>query len=208
MAAQVLIGDFSVGNRAAIGRPLWLLPTLVTAFAVLLGSMVNCTTRTYGAATAVGLLTLATRFLLVRVFAFPQIQPEAWLPLLPPLVALDIVYGWRSRRHDPTVSAVLAAGAALPGSALALWMIPRWYGYLHFRSLDVAVSLLTGFVAALAGAWLGEMIGDALAGAGARREGAEADATNLRWVAPAVLTLWALAVVYLVTTAVPPRYTF
>ncbi len=208
IAAQVLIGDFSAGNPAAVSRPVWLLPTLVTALAVLLGSIANHALRAYGAATAVGILTLATRFLLIRVFAFPEIQGAAWLPLLPPLVALDLGYAWLSRRSDPAVSPIAASAVALPGAALTLWMIPRSYSYVHFGGLDVGVSLLTALLAATAAAWVGGMIGDSLAGAGEAAEGSEERAAGPRWGALAILAAWTFLVIYLVATAAPPTHTF
>lgn len=208
IAAQVLIGDFSAGNPAAVARPAWLLPTLVTALAVLLGSLANHSVRAYGAATAVGILTLATRFLLIQVFAFPEIDAAAWLPLLPPLVALDIGFAWRSRRVHPAVSPLVVAATVLPGSALALWMIPRWYSYVHLGGLDVGVSLVTSLLAATAAAWVGGMIGDSLVGAGDAAEGSEERAVGPRWGALAILGAWTLLVTYLVATAAPPTHTF
>jgi hypothetical protein len=208
ITAQVLIGDFSAANPAAVARPTWLLPTLVAALAVLLGSLANHATRSYGAATAVGLLTLATRYLLVQVFAFPEIQTAAWLPLLGPLVALDLGYAWSVRRVGRAPSALAAAAAVLPGAAVALGMIPLWYSYIHFRGADIAVSLLAGFVGAMAAAWLGGMVGDSLAAVGGSSEVPAARAASVRWGAPAIVAAWALLVIFLVATAAPPTHVF
>ncbi len=117
--AQVLIGDFAGENPMALLRPYWLLPTLITALALLMGTLANHVTRSYGAATAVGLLAWATRLALVRAFAFDEIVAGAWLPLLPPLLALDLWYAFRTIRGGPPASAAangLAAEARPPPS--------------------------------------------------------------------------------------------
>jgi hypothetical protein len=206
--AQVLIGDFSPGNPMALQRPAWLLPALMVGLALFVGTMANHANRSYGAASAVGLLTLAARYLLVWVFDFRQIDPAAWLPWLPPLVVLDLWYALRIGRSKAPASSTLTAGVALAGAAVSLWLIPGYYTYLHFTGSELVGSLIMVWLVAVAAVWLGRLIGDSLASAAEGTSSAPSRASPRSWTAPAVVLAWLLFVIYFVATSTPPTHTF
>ena len=206
--AQVLIGDFSAGNPMALQRPAWLLPALMMGLALFVGTMANHANRSYGAASAVGGLTLAVRYLLVLAFEFREIHPAAWLPWLPPLVVLDLWYAFRIGRRRPPASSTATAGVALAGAAISLWLIPRYYSYLRFTSGELVASLIMSWLVAVAAVWLGKLIGDSLAAAGEGTPSSLSPAPPRAWIAPAVLFAWLLVVIYFVVTSTPPTHTF
>jgi hypothetical protein len=206
--AQVLIGDFAAENPMALIRPFWLLPTLMTALALLMGTLVNHSTRSFGAATAVGLLAVATRFALVRVFNFGEIPAGTWLPLIPPLVALDLWYAFRTTRGRPPASAAANGLAALAGTAASIWMIPSFYRFLHYDAIGWGVALLIGWAAGSAANGLGKMAGDSVATASRSAQPHDAVFQQRAWVAPLLFGAAVLFIIYFVATAAPPTHTF
>jgi hypothetical protein len=201
--AQVLIGDFVPGNPVAADRPVWMLPALMTGLAVFLGTMANHTGRWYGAASTVGVLTVAVRFILVQAFDFRQIEVSAWLPWMPALVVVDLWYAFQVVRRTRPAGVVATATAALVGAGACLWLIPRAYPYLQFAGPGLFLALLMCWIVSVAAAWLGRTIGDGLAAAG----GPPADPTpavRYAWIAPVALVVWLLFVVYFIATASPP----
>jgi hypothetical protein len=206
--AQVLIGDFAAENPMALIRPFWLLPTLITALAILMGTMVNHTTRSFGAATAVGLLAVATRFALVRVFNFGEISAGTWLPIVPPLVALDLWYAFRTTRGRPPARAAANGLAALAGAAVSIWMIPSFYTFLHYDAMGLGVTLLIAWAVGSAANGLGKMAGDSLATASRDAQPLDAAFRQSAWVGPLLFGVAVLFIICFVATAVPPIHTF
>jgi len=206
--AQVLIGDFAAENPMALIRPFWLLPTLMTALAVLMGTLVNHSTRSFGAATAVGLLAVTTRFALVRVFNFGEISAGTWVPLLPPLVALDLWYAFRTARGRLPASTAANGLAALAGAAASIWMIPSFYTFLHYDAMGLGVTLLIGWAAGSAANGLGRMAGDSLATASRNAQPLDAAFRQRGWVTPLLFGAAVLFIIYFVATAPPPIHTF
>ncbi|HET7011065.1 MAG TPA: hypothetical protein VFI11_09840 [Anaerolineales bacterium] len=204
LMAQVLIGDFAAAGATVIERPVWLLPALMTGLALMLGTAANHASRTYGAASAVGVLTIAMRYGLVLAFDFPEIQPSAWLPWLPPLVALDAWYAFRVAGRRPPASAMASAGAVLVGLAAGLALIPNFYSYIRFTPIDFVVSLAMGGIVAAAAIWLGKMLGDFVGSNGEGVPAERAPVPRRASPAPALLLGWLAFVVYFVATSTPP----
>jgi hypothetical protein len=185
----------------AIDRPLWLLPALMTGLALFLGTTANHAGRWYGAATAVGVLTLAVRLILVSAFDFHQIEVVAWLPWLPPLIALDL---WYAVRRGATPRTVATATAALAGAAVSLWVLPEFYPYLELSGAGLAFALAVCWIVSLAAVWLGRTIGDGLATGLRDGSGPDSSPRSPAWIAPAVLAAWLTFVTVFIATAGPP----
>lgn len=203
--AQVLIGDFAHGNPMVPLRPVWLLPALITTVALLMGTLTLHATRAYGAATALGLLTVLVRFAMVQAFDFPQIRPAAWLPLLPLLLALDLVYAFRIRRGRGVPSALGSGLAAVAGAAVSMGLLPYFYDFPPRTVPEIGMSLGACLVAGTAASWLGRLIGDSLAG-GTGARAVESGPRRMVWVAPLVLSASIVVIVYMIATAIPPGH--
>ena len=201
--AQVLIGDFAPGNPMGPLRPVWLLPALLTIVALLMGTLAIHATRAYGAATAVGLLSVLIRFGLVAAFDFPQIRPGAWLPLLPLLLAIDLVYAFRIRSGQAPPSALGSGLATVPGAAVSIGLIHFFFDYTPRGTLEIGASLIACLVAGTAASWLGKLIGDSLAARTVARP-VESGPRRMIWVAPVVFSASIVVIVYMIATAVPP----
>jgi hypothetical protein len=142
-------------------RPEWLLPVVVMATAAFFGAFALRATRFVGAATLVGLVTLALRALLVQVFESPQMTVHAWYLALPPLLALDLAYGafLSLRGRVPPLGA--AALAATVGLALGtLPLLAALYVYPRVVAETIPAMLGIGLVVALWATYLGSGLGE------------------------------------------------
>jgi hypothetical protein len=186
-------------------RPEWLLPVVVVALSTFFGTLANRATRYVGAATLVGLVALASRFLLVNGFGFAQMSTNAWLLALPPLAGIDLWYGYRSSAHPRTPSAFEGAFAATLGLALGtLPLLGRLYVYPQVSPTTLPAMLIMGFVTALWASWLGGRLGEALR---PRRSKAPARARESRGAMRGPTTALVLLIVFMawfVITATPP----
>jgi len=175
--------------------------------ALLMGTLAIHATRAYGAATALGLLTVLIRFALVAAFDFPQIRPGAWLPLLPLLLALDLVYAFRIRQGQPPPSALGSGLGAVPGAAVSIGLIPFFFDYAPRGALEIGASLVACLVAGTAASWLGKLIGDSLAARTVARP-VETGPRRMVWVAPVIFSASIAVIVYMIATAIPPGHFF
>jgi hypothetical protein len=208
LIAQVLIGDFAAGNPGVANRPVWLLPALMMGIALFVGSVANHSGRWYGAATAVGVLTLAIRFALVQAFDFHAIELSDWLPFLPPMVVLDLWYGFRALRGLPPARPAATATISLVAAAACLWLIPVTYPFLRFAASDLILTLSMCWLVSVAAVWLGREVGDGVAPSHDDTAHDDLVSGRLQALAPAALAAWVLFVVYFIATAGPPTHTF
>jgi hypothetical protein len=118
---QVMVTDWENGNPALTGRPEWLLPAMLIGLGIFMGVAANRSLRVYGAASLLGTLTLLLRWGLIQIFDFPAIQAESWLGILPPLLALDLLYALRVSRGQgpPPALSGWAGGRAGAGDWIA-----------------------------------------------------------------------------------------
>jgi hypothetical protein len=202
--AQVLLGDFAIGNPGLLLRPGWLLPSLVTGLAVLVGTLANHATRSFGAATAVGVLALGLRAALAWAFDFPQIGASAWLPLLPPLLAIDLLCAYRTLRRQAPPSVITTATLSLPAVVASIGMIPLFIGPFAMRPSGLGVSLVASWLAAVGAGWIGRMLGEGLTQPGLDPAPVRKSSRWMTWVAPALFSAAVLLFLFLVATAAPP----
>ena len=140
-------------------RPEWLLAANLLAGATLIGIISTRVLRCAGAATAVGLLTLAIRFGLLQAFDTDLMHYVAWIAVLPPLIAIDLWSTYCSvvRKGEPewrgTAFAVVAA------MALNLVVIRSLYNLDSTDNLAYGLAVIATGIGA---SWLGHQIADAM----------------------------------------------
>ena len=206
---QVMVTDWENGNPALTARPEWLLPAMFIGLGIFMGAAANRALRAYGAASLLGTLTLLVRWGMIQVFDFPAIRVESWLGILPPLLALDLLYAFRAARGQgapPALASGLAAAVGLLIGSLPL-MAPV-FDYPSITLASVPVIGLTGFLAAVLAAWTGGALGDSLS----ERRPAESlpvrGAVNLRAVPALVFSFTILFIIFFIVTAAPPVNVF
>ncbi len=202
---QVMVTDWENGNPALIGRPGWLLPAMFIGLGIFMGVASNRALRVYGAASLMGALTLLLRWGMIQIFDFPAIQVESWLGILPPLLALDVLYALRVSRGQGPPSALLAGLAATAG--LLLGSLPLMAPVFDHPSITLASVPgfgITGFLAALLAAWTGAALGDSLSAQGPAESAATRQAVGLRVVPALVFSFTLLFIVFFIVTATPP----
>lgn len=186
-------------------RPEWLLPVVVLGLAAFFGTLANRTTRYVGAATLVGLVALASRFLLVSGFGYAQMSTNAWLLALPPLVGIDLWYGYRLSTKGRAPSAFGEAIAATFGLALGtLPLIGTLYVYPELSQSTLPWMLGMGFVTALWASWLGGYLGEVLS---PRHSAVPVSSRQARGIIRGPTTALVLTIAFMawfVVTATPP----
>jgi hypothetical protein len=206
---QVMVTDWENGNPALTGRPEWLLPAMLIGLGIFMGVAANRSLRVYGAASLLGTLTLLLRWGLIQIFDFPAIQPESWLGILPPLLALDLLYALRVSRGQgppPALAAGLAAALGLVIGSLPL-MAPV-FDYPRITLASVPAMALTGFLAALLATWTGGVLGDGLASLSIAQSLPTRQTVNLRAVPALVFSFTVLFIIFFIVTAAPPVNVF
>lgn len=188
-------------------RPDWMLPLFIAVIGTFTGIAINHTLRIYGAATLSGLVALGFRMALIAIFNTELLWTNAWITILPVLVAIDLWYGFAvSTGRAETRPMLLSPGG---GFAAGLGVIlvsmplimPQVYPYLVFRELVIAVPAILAATVAM-GAASGR-IADYMATA---NKGVEAE-LGQAWVP--LVSFGTLAVVIglvvvFITTASPP----
>jgi len=201
---QVLVTDWESANAMAQLRPIWLLPVLFVVLATFTGSIANRATRTFGAATVIAVLALAVRWGLTEAFHY-QVSPAAWLPILGPALGLDIGYAMRGMRGQNPDSPLINSLAATIGMILISFpLINQLFPYLSLTGMNLVVAGLACLAAGIAGAWIGQAIGDGLSNAPRQVEAATPVHDRLRVAAPGLFTAAIVFIIFFVLTATPP----
>ncbi len=185
-------------------RPEWLYPVVIVTIAVFAGRLAQQVTRRVGAATAVGVVVLAFRLLLIEANgARGQIGFTPHLLIMSAMIALD-VWVWLMRDRRPVVGNLVSSLVFL---AVALPVIPNLliYPRVNADTLPgmIVMGALMGLAAGLAGAGLGGM----LARFGGRETSEVARVRAARaegFTALGGLILAALVVAVFVTVSAPP----
>jgi hypothetical protein len=168
LSTQLLTTEWDGITRLRLGsphpfwqRPEWLLPVVVVTLAAFFGTLALRATRHVGAATLVGAVALGVRAALVGGFESPAMSVNAWLLALPPLLALDLLYGLRLAARRAAPGALAAASAATVGLALGMLpLIAALYVYPRVTTGTVPLMLVMGWVSGLWGSWLGGRLGE------------------------------------------------
>jgi hypothetical protein len=186
------------------GRPEWLLPLLIASGAALIGAMANHTLRVFGAATLSGLLALALRFALLRLFDVEQMMlVSAWVLALPSLALIDL---WYAYRRGVWVGAGVAAAVGMGVGLLTVFN--QFYPPYPITNLPLAFAML--LIGSLSMSWLGATLGDYFAQDNKQvEEGVTETNRPLASLSVAVVTvtliiLFVAFIIFFVTTATPP----
>ena len=182
-------------------RPEWLLAANLLAGTTLLGVVSTRVVRMAGGATALGLLALAARLVLIEVFATDLLQHAAWIAALLPLFAIDL-WAWYCvavRDSEPewrgTAAAVIIA--MIPNAFVIRGLYPLEADHLAFALAVV----ITG----VGMSWLSHQVAAAM-----QRNRVKLSETKQQgaMISPqfslAVLGAFLLFVVFFVATASPP----
>ena len=183
-------------------RPEWLLAANMLAGVTLIGVVATRLLRCAGAATAVGLLALAIRFVMIQLFAADMLQYVAWVAALVPLLGIDLwtFYSSAIRHQDPewrgTAFAVIVAMAI---NSLAI------RGLYNLEASDFASYALAVTVSAVGMSWLSHQISDRMLGLS--QDTAKAGSGDLvvkPQVSFGILGAFVVFIVFFVVTASPP----
>lgn len=187
-------------------RPEWIFPALISAISLFIGTFTLHTLRYAGAATLMGVLSLVVRAALLQLFQFEAITINGWLLMIPPLVALDIVYGlWVVRRGDAPSALIsgIAGGAAI--AVISFPLINQFYIYPTITTANLPVMVLATIIAGIVFALVGKPPGNFVAAHHARESELAADSGfSMQWLAPVALVAMIAFIGFFVATAAPP----
>jgi hypothetical protein len=200
-------------DRLSVGRPLadhmllrpeWLFPALIVLLSTLIAVAAVHTTRRVGAATVVGVLTVLTRVALVEIFNFDFLRVETWLLILPPMVAVDLVYAFTLKRDQRPPSPLLSgAGAAVAMVVVGFPLMNQMMVYPQVGVANLMPMLVAVVAATMAGSFLGQQYGDYLA-ANSKEVETEAKQNKLIYVPIGALFATVLFLIVFINTAAPP----
>ena len=203
---QVLATDWENANATIRARPDWLLPAIYVALAAFVGTFANHALRRAGAATATGVLTLLIRFGLIQLFNYHAITIDSWLPVLPPLIALDVWYAYRLRTGRSSSPAFLNGIAATIGLLLvSIPVINRVFAHPQIGWANIAPVVVACVLIGAGGSWIGQALGNTLASENKHLEAAEQPDARMRFVSPALFAGTLVFIVFFVVTATPPH---
>jgi hypothetical protein len=191
-------------------RPQWLYPVIILSCAGFLGTFALRLLKRVGAATAVGLLALGARLLLLNSFDMGTVSIgiNAYVLYLAPLVALDAWYALRLWRADRPPGALTGGLAAALGMLLvSVPLIPSLTPYPQISAATLPGIIVMGVIMALYTSWAGA----ALAGWMSRFAPQTAPLAETTrppayavWLPAAVLVASLAFIVFFITTASPP----
>ncbi|MFN8527678.1 MAG: hypothetical protein U0670_03600 [Anaerolineae bacterium] len=205
-------GDSSFGFW---NRPEWLYPVVLTTLATFVGVIAARTTRIIGAASLVGLLTLAFRAVTISIFnaGAPEIGVsfQAQILMLPPLIALDLwhVLIARSGKLDH-VLAVWGAGVASAFGVLivSVPLIPQFTVFPRVNGETIPGFILFSVLMGLGTAWMAAQIARFVMRyqpqTDAEALSADANARRALLIGVGLLTAALAFVVFFIVTATPP----
>ncbi len=206
LQAQVLATDWENANAIVRARPDWLLPAIYVALAAFMGSLSNHALRRWGAATAIGLLMLAIRFGLIQLFSYQRITINSWLPILPPLIALDVWYAFRIKTGKAASSATLNALATTLGLLLgSIVVINRVFAHPQIGTGNLLSVSVACVLIGTGASWIGQTLGHYLA---TENKHLEEVGRTAAWMRPVPVLLLAGTLIFIVcfiVTATPPR---
>jgi hypothetical protein len=170
------VGDIGINSPIFWQRPEWLYPTVIAAIALFTGNLAIHALRRAGAATAVALVTLAFRLvLLVGADAMRPGVGMGFVPqlaIVPPLLLLDLWYFAQIRSTSSLNSQFsflhIAVGNLLAGTLFLIAGLPLIaraliYPHINLETLpgmigwSLAAALAFGWAGARLGAWLGAL---------------------------------------------------
>lgn len=180
-------------------RPEWLFPALLTGIAVLIGTVVQRAASRIGAASLTGLTALAVRLALLRTFDAQPLSADAWLLLLPPLVALDLVALVRRRPPEVWLGAVAAAAGT---TLVSLPLLPGLMVYPQIDSAELMPTLLAIGLVALGSSWFATRLGSWLCSFSVA--GMSPAPTRRIWLLPGIAIALIAGLVWFIAGATPP----
>lgn len=202
------VGSELMGDVIFWQRPEWLYPVVILGCGTWLGTLALHVTRRVGIATLVGVVALLYRVTLISLFdnSVAQVQPTAYLLLLPPLVGLDIGYAVQVRRAGSAPGAIrsgISATVAMLVAGLPVIAQTMAYPVINGSILPgiVAASLVTAIFCAAAGAALAVGMAHFYP-----QQVAELAVTSrfAIWVPVGVLFASLIFIAFFIGTAVPP----
>jgi hypothetical protein len=201
MWMQFFTTEWDANFGPAFSRPEWLLPAVIVAGAALVGTMANHTTRRFGSATLTGLIALAARYGLIRLFNVNFMHTHAWVLEIVPLVWIDLWCAYRVLRKENPLWVGSGIAAAVGMTLVLLSIFNQYYPRVTFTSIPA--SGIAMLAASLTASWCGAKIGDYFA---SRNKQVEEKSAASR---VPLATLGALAaafvfIVFFITTAAPP----
>ncbi|MGJ3239752.1 MAG: hypothetical protein ACFE0Q_13660 [Anaerolineae bacterium] len=182
--------------------PDWLFPLFIAFTATFSGVLINLSTRRYGSATLVGLLTVGIRLGLVYALDHVVHSANPWLLTLGPLIALDVLFALYARRSAPPVW-IIAIGASLGMMLITLPVLSQLYAVPEIRSDNLIPIALAVTIGAMLATWLVHTITTFLVDH-TRSQPATSNRTRLMWMAPLAFSVLAIFIIWLIITAQPP----
>jgi hypothetical protein len=193
---QFFTTEWDGGARFVLARPEWLLPVVIASGAAFIGVLANHTLHVFGAATLSGVLALALRFALIRLFQTEDMMHlNSWVLVLPSLALIDLWYAYRPGAHTGAgVAAAVGMGVVL------LTIFQQFYRLYPITNLPIAFVMV--LVGSLGMSWLGAFLGDYFAQS--NKQGAAAAGSRLPLVSLAVAAATVAFIIFFVTTATAP----
>ena len=203
---QVLLTEWDTDFTFLVSqRPAWMLPALLVGLSSFVGVFALQATRFVGAATAAGVLALGLRAVMLSVFPAAGMSADPWLAMLPPLVALDVLYAVYARRDTAPAWGIagLVAGAGM--SLVGLPLVDRLFAYPDLSAATAPGMVIATFVAAVLAVWLGRTVAEGIvAGYQAEPQQSSSAQRPLRFVPPLALTVVVAFTLLIIVTATPP----
>ena len=194
---QFFMVEWDAAADFVLDRPEWLLPVLLVGGASFIGVMANHTLRTVGAATISGVVALAIRFALIRLFGVEKMMfVNAWVVVLPSFLLIDL---WYAYRRGVWVEAGVASAVGM--GLVLLTFFKQFYSFQPITNLPITVVMV--LIGSLSMSWLGASLGDYFWGGSQQTEGS-AQRSRLSLAPLVVAAATAVFIIIFVTTATPP----
>jgi hypothetical protein len=194
--------DVQARTMAAFQRPEWLPMAFIVFLGAWVGTLSVYTTRRYGAATFVGVLSVLIRIITIRAVNHPVENLSFWVLAVPPMIAVDVFAAFAARRAMPWWGAGIAA---FVGSFVTLLAFNTQLLFPQIAPGNLPIMLLASVVSAFIGAWLGSSIGDFMAkNKQVSGEESAAVTNSLRWVPLGAFVVVIAFLAWFIGTATPP----
>lgn len=197
--------DIAFISEVVQSRPDWVFGAMIVIIAVSMGTLALHSLRWAGAATVMGLVSLAFRVSYHEVFEFYFISANGWLLLLPILLSLDIVYAaWLRSRGGMPPLAVAGAVGGLAGLAVMFTVSNALFIYPTYDATNALPTALALLVSATGAVIAGRAMGNYLMSQALPETHRETVSPRVGWAALAALVAMALFLVFFISTATPP----